>query len=106
MRFLRDDSIDRRDVVCGVLGRMLEANAHGTLPSALSAAARQSAETTIVGGLQDAQPHDRLKAIRAAQRGGVRGALPLLRVLALTLPDDEPSRLRHAAAEAVASLAR
>ncbi len=106
VRFLRDDSIDRRDVVYGVLGRMLEAHAHGTFPAGLSAAARQSAETTILGGLQDAEPHVRLKAIRAAQRGRVRGALPMLRVLASTLPADDRFRLRLAAAEAVASLTR
>lgn len=97
---------DRRRIAYSVLGWMLEVSAGDMLASPLDPSARDAAASAITAGLQEGEPSVRLAAIRAAQRGRVRGAFPMLRVLAVTLPDDEPHRLRQAAAEAVATLGR
>jgi len=104
--FAGSDLPDHRRIAYSVLGWMLALHAGDMLASPLDPNGRDIAARAITTGLQEGEPPVRLAAIRAAQRGGVRGAFPLLRVLAITLPDDEPFRLRHAAAEAVASLGR
>jgi hypothetical protein len=102
----RSDASDRREIAYTVLSWMLDLSAADMLASPLDSSGREAAARVITNGLQEAEPSVRLAAIRAAQRGGVRGAFPMLRVLAVTLPDDEPYRLRQAAAEAVARLGR
>jgi len=104
--FARSDPADRRRIAYSVLGWMLEVDAGDMLALPLDPSARDAAAGAITAGLQEGEPSVRLAAIRAAQRGRVRGAFPMLRVLAVTLPDDEPHRLRQAAAEAVATLGR
>ncbi len=102
--FARSDQPDRRRTAYNVLGWMLEVRAGDMLASPLDSSDRDAAARAITAGVQEGAPSVRLAAIRAAQRGGVRGAFPFLRVLAVTLPDDEPYRLRQAAAAAVSSL--
>ena len=104
--FARSDMLDRRRIGYSVLGWMLELHAGGSLVAPLSASDRKAAARAITAGLEEGQPYVRLTAIRAAQRGRVADALPMLRVFAVTMPDDEPYRLRQAAIDAVASLAR
>jgi hypothetical protein len=104
--FARSDQPDRRRIGYRVLGWMLALPAVDMLASPLDPSARDAAASAITAGLQEGEPSVRLAAIRAAQRGRVRGAFPMLRVLAVTLPDDDPHRLRQAAAEAVATLGR
>jgi hypothetical protein len=99
-------ALDRRATGYDVLGLMLEAHAGGSLASPLSSQDRESAARAITAGLQEAEPDVRLAAIRAAQQGRVEGALPLLRVLALTQPKDGAHGIQQAAADAVASLSR
>jgi hypothetical protein len=104
--FARSDALDRRQIGYSVLGWMLDPEIGGSLGSPLSASEREAAARAITAGLQEGDPTVRLTAIRAAQRGRVAGALPMLRVLAVTMPDEQPHRLRQAAADAVASLTR
>jgi hypothetical protein len=100
----RSDDPGRRRIGYVVLGWMLALPSDVMLGPPLDPSSRATAAGTITAGLQEGEPAVRVTAIRAAQRGGVHAALPMLRVLAVTLPDDEPYRLRHAAAEAAASL--
>jgi hypothetical protein len=100
------DALDRRATCYRVLGLMLEAHAGGSLASPLSSRDREAASRAITAGLQEAEPGLRIAAIRAAQRGRVEGALPILRVLAVTEPKDGRNGIGRAAADAVASLSR
>jgi hypothetical protein len=104
--FAGSSALDRRSVAYGVLGWMLDLQSSGSSDWPLSSSEREAAARAITAGLQEAEPWLRLQAIHAAKRGRVAGALPMLRVLAVTLPDDEPYRLRRAAADAVAHLQR
>ena len=103
---VRSDDGDRRRIAYSVLGWMLDDEVGGAHGSPLTSADRELAERAIGTGLQEADPDLRLEAIRAAQRGRVAGALPMLRVLVVTMPDAEPYRLRRAAIDAVVSLTR
>src|SRR4051812_7626207 len=100
------DALDRRATGYRVLGLMLEAHASGSLASPLSSSDREAAARAITTGLQEAEPFLRIAAIRAVQRGRVEGALPMLRVLAVTEPRDGRNGIGQAAADAVASLSR
>jgi hypothetical protein len=102
--FARSDAVDRRRIGYSVLGWMLDPDTGGVHGSPLSGSDRAAAARAITAGLQEAEPDVRLTAIRAAQRGRVADALPVLRVFAVTMPDDQPYRLRQAAIDAVASL--
>jgi hypothetical protein len=102
----RSDDADRRRIAYVVLGWMLALTADDMLAPALDPGRRDAAAVVITAGLQESDPSARLTAIQAARRGRVQAAVPMLRVLAVTLPDDEPHRLRQAAADAVATLAR
>jgi hypothetical protein len=106
LNLARSHDADRRRIGYVVLGWMLALGADDMLAPALDPGRRDAAAVIITAGLQESEPSIRLTAIRAAQRGRVRGAIPLLRVLAATLPDDQPHRLRQAAADAAATLAR
>jgi hypothetical protein len=102
----RSDASDRREIAYTVLGWMLEVPSADMLASPLHSRDREAAAQVITDGLQEGEPSVRLAAIGAAQRGDVRGALPMLRILASTLPPDDPYALRQAAAAAAASLSR
>jgi hypothetical protein len=104
--FARSEVHDRRRIAYSVLGWMLEAHAGGSLASPLSSGDREAAARAITAGLQEAEPGLRIAAIRAAQRGRVQGALPMLRVLAVTEPKGGRNGIGQAAADAVASLSR
>jgi hypothetical protein len=103
---VRSASLERQATGYDVLGLMLEAHAAGSLAAPLSARDRQAAAHVITAGLQAAESSLRITAIRAARRGRVEGALPILRVLAATEPKDGPDSIGQAAADAVASLSR
>jgi hypothetical protein len=104
--FARSEVLDRRWIAYSVLGWMLDAEVGGSLASPLSSSDREAAARAITAGLQEAEPFLRIAAIRAAQRGRVEGALPILRVLAVTEPKDGRNGIGRAAADAVASLSR
>jgi hypothetical protein len=96
-----------------LLGRMLASHRTGALRQPLSANSEAAARRALLRGLRHTDIVCRREAVRGVERAGLREAVPVLRELAATDPDDGRGRngplrfsVRGLAANALATLSK
>jgi hypothetical protein len=113
LRASRERSSNRRANTFDLLGWTLANHRAGTLRQPLSAKSATAARRAIIRGLRDRDIVCRREAVQGVERAGLKEALPILRELAATDPDDGRAgngRVRYSvrglAAQAIETLSK